>query len=212
MISIFIITFVIGSWMGSVEVKRIREQRRVRARVRALPASVSSVAESTEVRITGIVRALDETLTSPLSGRTCVLFRVRVGAGPMSAFPSRRARMSAPIERFELRPFLLDRGADGVAVIDGDYAELDLPVSRSWELAPTLREQFRAAHGLRDDQLHRCEEIVLASGTPITVIGFAMLDASFAPPTGEVGFRDGAPPRLRLTGSRARPLTISRAS
>ncbi len=113
---------------------------------------------------------------------------------------------------FVLRPFLVDRGADGVVVVDGDAADLDLPSSARTAQRPDLCESARLLFGLHPRAEARFDEILLTPGTEVTVIGLAMLDLPGEPSAHELGFRDAPPPRLRVTGSRAHPLTISRAS
>lgn len=202
----FVLLALAGSMVGGVKIKRVREQRRARARIRALPPS-ARITEGAEVRIRGTVRVLDETLRAPLSGHTCVLYRARiVSAGHLMS----KQRAAQSTESFVMRPFLLDRGAEGTVIVDGDHAELDLPASPRKTYARDRLESFRLLHGLPRGQRLRVDEVILAPGAEVTIVGTAIMDPEPAPPTGEVGFRDGAPLRLRLTGSRARPLTIAR--
>jgi hypothetical protein len=190
--------------------RTVLERRRARRELAARPTLTSNVAEGEVVRVTGIVRVLDETLEAPLSGETCVVVRSRVVAGPNI---TRRA--AAPRESFRMVPFVLER-PEGRVSIEGEHALLDLPPLK---LPPQRglhsderdrRERFLALHGLRPRTGGRAlfSETLVAPGDHITIAGLVMKDP--VPPSAEheLGFRDAAAPSLRLAGNRDHPLVI----
>lgn len=143
--------------------------------------------------MTGTVRALTKMLTAPLSGRACVVYRVKEIDIP------RREELA--ICKFLLE---IDAGGARTVVVDGEAAELDLP----WEPRRTHDDaRVKEFHDLTTWR-GTVREAIVEPGTRITVAGFAMLDV--IAPERETAYRD-ARSRLRITGTRARPLTIRRA-
>ncbi|MCE9571952.1 MAG: hypothetical protein K8W52_02230 [Deltaproteobacteria bacterium] len=70
---------------------------------------------------------------------------------------------------------------------------------------------FLVSQGLPYGSHARAEEVILAPGAVVSIIGLAMLDLPTTASDAETGFRDGPPPTVRITGSRAHPLVIARA-
>ncbi len=178
-----------------------------------------NVVEGEIVRVTGVVRALDEKLVAPLSGTSCVVLRSRVSAG--LGF-TRKARWWR--ETFAMVPFVIER-AEGNVSIEGEHALLDLPpldLPRRFKLTEDQRRRRDAF--LRSHQLPARNwwgeyfyfETVLVPGTTVSVAGLVMkdvagdeLDPALAPVVaGERGFRDGPPTSLRLAGNAEHPLVI----
>ena len=61
--------------------RKLLERRRARRELRAKAPLDAHSPEGQVVRITGSVRVLDDTLTAPLSGLTCVVYRSCVQSG-----------------------------------------------------------------------------------------------------------------------------------
>jgi hypothetical protein len=216
---LFVIAILGGSvsaGIGAVWHRRTREGRLVRRQLRALPEAGPTVSAGTEVRISGIVRALDTPLLAPLSRQPCVLYRARVRAFGGNGSGTSMQRQAPPKlprvgEDFRLQRFLVDRGAAGTVVVDSEAAELALPRTPRRALQADQCSAFQVRHGIHHSFRPVIEEIVLSPGATVTIAGFAMFDVEAPGGSPELGFRDAPPPTLRITGSRAHPLRIARA-
>jgi hypothetical protein len=186
------------------------ERRRARRELEARPVLTAGVAEGEIVRVTGVVRVLDETLEAPLSGQVCVVVRSRVTAGGNLA-----RRAIVPRESFRMVAFVLDR-PEGPVSIEGEHALLDLPplklpAPRGLNSDERIRrERFLALHGLKPRTGGRAlfSETIVEPGARITVAGLVMKDPVPPSTQEELGFRDAAAPALRLAGNRDHPLVI----
>jgi hypothetical protein len=122
-------------------------------------------------------------------------------------------RAFAPKESFEMVPFELVRDGDGSCVaIEGRHALLDLPnlklpAPRTSDLRER-RTRFLLLHGLKTRAGGIFEEVIVEPGTRVTVAGLIMKDVPIGKPDGEFGYRDDAPPSLRVAGDVAHPLVI----
>ncbi len=206
---------VVASLASSVLFKVNRsfwERRRARRALRRVAVLDASATEGTRVRVTGIVRALDRTVTAPLTGRSCVVFRSRV-----STQRGRAGKLDQPMlcESFDIVPFEIELPGDaGRVVILGAAAVLDVaPMKIGW-VTSERRQQLALHVGAppRGTRRQSFEEVVVEPGMQVTVAGVLMKDAGDAPARGaELAYRDAAPAAMLLTGNFEHPLAIGAA-
>lgn len=194
--------------------RQLTRAGRARHQLRRRPVLGPASAEGDHVRVTGVVRLFDRTLTAPLSERTCVAYWTRAsirlstgrGGAPMASKP----------ESVVLVPFLIDRGADGVVLVNGTHALFDVPpVKLTPEDTGARGTWFLALHGLTSQHgvTAGFREVVIEVGMTITVVGVVLKDVALEPPTEEERtFRDAPAPTVQLTGNRKHPLVFGRSS
>ncbi|MBA3454873.1 MAG: hypothetical protein H0T42_17425 [Deltaproteobacteria bacterium] len=207
------VSYVLGALVSAARTAvmalggRLTERWRARYQLSTRPLLSTDSAEGDHVRVTGVVRVLDDTLIAPLSGRTCVAYRAR--ATVHTVRPGTYVLLPKP-DSFVLVPFLIE-GTDHVVLIDGDRAVFDLPLTK---LTGSERQQrFMTLHGYTS-QLGvgaSFREVVVEPGMVVTVAGVLMRDVALAPTVDESTFRAGPPPTLRLSGNREHPLAIGLA-
>jgi hypothetical protein len=183
--------------------RRLVERRRARRELRGRPPLGTTTPEGVAVRVVGIVRALDTTLTAPLSHRACVAYRARVEA-PLGRLVLRGRRY----ETVAVERFAIDRDGATAIIVEASHAVFAL---KPTALAKGLREHqvsFAALHGVQRLKNVYFEEVVVEPGQRVSVAGLMMLDPAEAPADGELGFRDPAAPDVRLTGNRDHPIVI----
>ena len=132
---------------------RLLDQWRARRRLRRCAALTTTSSEGSHVWIIGIVRAIEDTVIAPLSGRECVVVRARASS-----------RELLLVTRFVVE---LD---DTSCVIDGEHLVLDAPNER---LPPSNGERelaFLARHALPRGVASFSEQVV-AAGDLVTVGG-----------------------------------------
>ncbi|HEX5060215.1 MAG TPA: hypothetical protein VFV99_12690 [Kofleriaceae bacterium] len=187
--------------------RKLLERRRARRALREKAPLAASSPEGEVVRVTGSVRVLDQMLTAPLSGRACVVYRSRVQSG--GKLTSRAMR---PRESIAMVPFIIDRGPEGHVLVEGKHVLLDIPplALKRQEMERARREQFFVQHGfvLREIGHAHFEETVVEPLMRVSVAGLMMKDLPTAPASEELGFRDAAPPNLRIAGNVEHPLVI----
>lgn len=187
--------------------RKVIERRRARRELNEKSRLGTTSPEGELVRVTGVVEILDETVEAPLSGRACVVSRSRVL--PIRKLTSHAQR---PKESFAIVPFIIDRGAEGRVLVEGTHALLDLaPLKlKRTKIDPQRRARFLAVHGLvmRDMSRALFDETIVEPGARISVAGLLMKDMPTEPAAEERGFRDSAPPNLRLAGNVEHPLVI----
>lgn len=185
--------------------RKLLERRRARRTLREKPALEASSPDGTEVRVTGTVRILDETLEAPLSGRRCVVYRARVY---QHRGLSGRARV--PLEQLRMVPFVIERDDGTRVTIEGKHVLLDLDPIKKLRADDTRRHQLGFTLGLsvRDLRNARYEEVVVEEGARVALAGLMMKDLAEAPPMGERAFREAPAPALRIAGDAAHPLAI----
>ncbi|MDB4963082.1 MAG: hypothetical protein JWP01_3081 [Myxococcales bacterium] len=164
------------------------------------------------MRVVGVVRAFEQTLVAPISGRTCVAYRSRVsvtvsprphGAPPLALSPKAESLLIAP--------FLIDRGAEGTVIVDGDQARFDLKPLELTAADAERKRSFLARHGYSSQgpvSGGSFTEVVLEPGMTIAVSGAMMRDVALAPPASDLAFREAPPATIRLTGNHEHPLVI----
>lgn len=201
---------IVAAVLGSAALaagKRVVERRRARRALRERPVLDAATPEGSEVRVTGVVRALDETLEAPLSGRSCVVYRSRI-------YLRRRFGATAVDANESLRmvTFALERPDGSLVTIDGKHVMLDLdPLKQKYDPARSNRLGLLLGLSIRSLRGAKYEEVIVEHGMRVSIAGLMMKDLSDAPPTGESAFRDAAPPALRIAGDAAHPLAISAA-
>lgn len=198
-----VIMFVGSAAIGAG--RRILERRRARTELREKPLLTTSSPEGAWVRVTGVVRLVDDrSLIAPLSRKPCVVYRSRVTVG--QAITRRALR---PVEELVMVPFAIDRGAEGMVAIEGEHALLDLPRVRL-RTTEQVRREFAWTQGIpyRDVARAQFEETVVMPGQRVSVAGLVMKDPAAAPARDELGFRDAPPPELRLAGNVEHPIVI----
>ncbi len=183
--------------------RKIIERRRARRVLRERPELAASSPEGSEVRVTGIVRLLEDTLEAPLSGRPCVVVRSRIYAKRLSHVTFN------PYETLRMVTFVVERADGSQVTVDGKHVLLDLdPIKVPRNDA--RRTQLALALGvtLKEQRGARFEEILVEAGMRVSIAGLMMKDVVDAPPTSELAFRDTVAPELRIAGDAAHPLVV----
>ena len=194
---------------GRIRVDRSDAQAsRETSRTARAPGSTvlgTETSEGTVVRVTGIVRIADQTLSSPIAGMPCVVFRSRVMT---SGGLVRRA--FKPQESFAMVPFMLERSGSPAVAIEGSHALLDLP---NHKLPPphsatehARRDSFLTAHGLSTQSDGIFEEIIVEAGMRVSIAGLMVKD--LREPDADALYRDGPAVVPRLVGDATHPLVI----
>jgi hypothetical protein len=167
---------------------------------RRLASGRDAIGDHEVVTLSGTVRAPATALTSPLSNRACVAYRIIATA--------RTSPRSPAVQVFEKRaftPFELELAASRTVTVDGDAAELEtrtspvIPRNLDRELALLAGTEVEADLGTIS-----FEEAIVEVGARIRVHGMTVVETA----TG--GYRDGGT-RIRLVAHDAHPLTIGGA-
>jgi len=190
----------------------------VRRELRKAPLRrIADLAEGERARIVGGVKPFERTLTSPLSGRPCVLYTVLVQRRVQSG---KNSRWKTVIDDQQGVPFIVDDDS-GRAIVDPTNARISLETdtrTRSGTFDdPTPAEQaYLASHGVSGqgwvfNNTMRYIEAVVEEHEVIAVLGAGVRepDPDARPSGGE--YRSEMPTRLRLTSSAQHPLVISDA-
>lgn len=190
--------------MSLSSLRHFVERRRARRALRVSPPLDASSREGAIVRVSGIVRPVDEPLEAPLSGLPCVLARSRI-----RSVASYNYQPTNQPKTLRIRPFVLVcDGAPDVRV-EASHAVLDLEPLRTLRVTAARRDQFLLLHGLmREEQASGFEETLVMPGQRITVAGALVRDAPAAPTADPRGFRDDQSPELVLVGDAAHPIAI----
>lgn len=181
--------------------RRMHERWLGRWRLRYHDLLDADAREGDLVFVGGIVRALDETLVAPLSGRTCVAYRSRVSA---RTFVSGKTEH----ETMQIRPFVIERdGGEGPILVDSERAIFVLAAEKLSPRNPEREASFLARHAIKSAS-PRFSEVLVPLGAHVYVGATLVLVPPEEPPGGERGFRDPPPPEPQLVGSREAPLLI----
>jgi hypothetical protein len=187
-------------------VRRRLIARRLR---RAKTHPIAALPENTSARVVGTAQALHEILTSPITGRACVYYDVKVvdESHATKRWPSIRERRGVP--------FVLVDGNARV-VVDPYHVELALDFDvhhtagtsdkHTAAEAALLARHGRAGRGWILNKGLRYEEAVIAIGETIEVLGTAIreMDPEAALPR----YRDPQT-RMVLSGTQRCPVVIS---
>jgi hypothetical protein len=196
------VSMVVG-WLFSTE-------RRLKGELRAAPVwPIGELPENTRGRVVGQAQPLDGVIHSPLTGRACVCYVVEVTDTSKGS--------KTLIRESDGVPFLLV-DPSGRAIIDPRIAGVALTIdinttSGTFNDATREEEAFLAKHGrtskswLFNKDLEYTEGVIEV-GETVAVLGSGVREPDpQAMPT--EGYRGQPVTRLRLTGSRRHPLTIS---
>ena len=209
-----IATFVVLSLAGSGLLAANRgfwERRRARRALRRVDELDARTAEGDRVRVGGTVRALDHTLTSPLSERTCVVYRARIsGASAVSTSPRDRRRAAPSPDATGIVPFEVELASGDRVLIESTHALLDLRPVNLKTVGSERRERFALSQGVSVRYSVRAsfQEVIVIPGAHVTITGLLMKDASAAPPSDELAFRAVPPAKQILTGNFDHPIAI----
>jgi hypothetical protein len=195
---------------GSIAVaagRKLVERRRARRALRERAPLDESSPDGSEVRVTGIVRVLDETLEAPLSGITCVVHRSCMA--PVEGFVL-WARVQKPLEQIRMVPFALELPDKSRVIVDSRHALLDLDPIKKLRADETRRQQLGLTLGIavRAQRASQLEETVVTAGMRVTVGGLVMKDIADAPTAEERTFREAQQAQLRIAGDAAHPIAI----
>lgn len=181
--------------------ERFERWRARRALRRFAPLEPSSP-EGAAVRISGVVRVHDETVTAPLSGIEGVIVRTSVRGA--SRFKGNNP--GANHNLLVCKPFVVEVDEQSRAIVDGGHVVLGIPRVDIAAVGIDRKEAYLARTALRWPAAFH--ETVLVPGAHITVGGVLMRDVEYQPPTDERVFREQLPPGLRLVGGPDHPLVI----
>ncbi len=170
---------------------------------------IAEVADASDVRIEGIVEALDGTREAPVSGDRCVYYehvaRAAEGSGHVGGLPSIAARVMH--QAANGLPFVV-RDSTGYAIVDPEGATALLRVHRRAEQGDSrsFLERLDPVSAARVGLRHT--EYLLRPGDRVVVIGRAVREPDPDPRTTSGTYRDGPANRLRFTHSAQFPLHL----
>jgi hypothetical protein len=163
--------------------------------------AVAALAEGAPAKIRGVAAAREPLVTSPVSGRACIGYRItieRVGHG------------ASPVVRREAWPSFFVTDETGTAAVEGPFAILLDPDDGGWaDLPPpvyALLEEAKVPVTGRFGRVEefRFEETLLQVGDRVGVVGRPSLEID---PAGRASLRE--PPQLFvLRGSEQEPVGI----
>lgn len=155
--------------------------RRWRA-LRGVPVLTGSSADGAVVQATGIARpaTTEDVIVPPLAGVPCVVAWTKFFTGATND----KHNPLLQIERMVIKAFVLETARLRV-LVDASHVELLFPIAISG----------------------RMQEVSIAAGSTITVIGNVLRDG-IERPTGELVFRD-TQPAYKLVGNKAHPVVIT---
>lgn len=195
------VAVLFGSGLGRLAWEAPRLSRRHRA-VKRWP--IGEAPEGEIGRLRGRVRALDESLTSPVSGRRCVYYAVVI-QGTMEC-----------VTQCKSVPFVVE-DPSGRAIIEPANGTVALTFDRRETLLsnsprpPALLGQSGVEHrGLFGTGPLRLLEGVVEIGQHVEVVGVGIREAN-RELSAEAGYRGAPPTSLHVTNSSQAPLTISTA-
>jgi hypothetical protein len=158
--------------------------------------------DGSQVKVTGTVKVREhgERFVSPLSDTRCVVQRLRVlvrrGQDP-------RGKL---IEDFKIMPFVVESDGERY-LVDAEHALLDIsPMPLSRAVQPRKNQLLTAlGHETANSMKSDFEETIVELGKLVTVAGTLAKQA----PTPEqaAAYRD-TDPKLRITGTKERPIAI----
>ena len=195
--------------MGLVEfLSSVRADRKIKKLLRhAAPYSLAAFPEATFGRVIGTVQPhRSRVLEAPLSGRLCAYYSIAVRAHVVS-WRTRREPYTTIAEEQEAVPFELHADGDR-AVIDPKDAWISSGFDhKSDDLFDPRVQRLIGRMGIVVAPL-LIQEAVLELDERIAVFGAAVREPDPGSVSGEAGYRDGVPLRLRFTGTAKFPLVI----
>jgi hypothetical protein len=156
------------------------------------PTAIAALQEGEPAKIQGAVAAREPLLTSPVSGRACVGYRISIRKG-----------QTLVVRREEWPPFLVADDT-GTAAVEGPFSILLDPDDGAWANLPASVYTLLEEANVPLDKEFRFQETLLEPGDRVSVVGRPSLEID---PAGRGSFR--APPRLYvLRGSEAEPIAV----
>jgi len=198
------VALLLFSFVGRSIVRRYRDWWLLRRLRRETARPVATLPEGQEVKVVGRARALDETLTAPLSGRACVYYEAKARTTSCSGRDE-----GFPDECREARgvPFVIDDGS-AQAVVDPTGAVVLLEVDHRSEDRTAQNEALLHRHGLTFDE--RCTyefaEAVIEIGETVAVSAVAAREPNGR---GTGGAYRLAPTTVRLLRTPQTPVVVS---
>ncbi len=187
-----------------------KRQALMRRLKQAKPWSIGELPEDTLGKIVGHARPVAETLTAPISGRSCVFYEV-------SVVQDHGKSSSTIIHELQGVPFYLEDGT-GRAIVDPRGAEVVLEQdfstsSGTLDDATPVETAFLQRHGKEPkgwvfNKSLRYRESIIGIGESVAVLGAGVREPDpDAPPSQD--YRGAMPTRLRLSNAREHKLVIS---
>jgi len=187
---------IFWSWFSS-------SRQWIRRKLARLPrSSLGVLQENTLARVIGTVKRLEHTVVAPISGETCVFYKIQVDfKGP--------AGWKTVIQEAHGTPFLIEDDT-AYAIIDPLAANITTHHLRFFpaDRPDPFLDRFLARHRIRHKHALRCHEMRIELGATITVLGSGIgeRDPLAAQPE---GYRAERTTCLRFSGSKKYPLVIS---
>jgi len=208
-----IMVIAIGSFLGLIGYfswRNSEPEKIKRALRKAARWPIAELPENTHGRIVGRARAVEKTLTSPLTGRTCVYYVVQVNKGDGKA-KEMLFRESKGV------PFMIEDDT-GRALVDPSDSQITLEFDRAtasgyFDPATPVEQALLERYGIASkgwvfNKVLDYSESVIEIGETVAVLGSGIREPD---PDAEpnAAYRGEAPTRLRLTSSARYPLVIS---
>jgi hypothetical protein len=171
---------------------------------------VAGLVDGLRFRVAGVARRSGREVTSPLTGRRCIGYRLVIEE------PGDDVGLQLALVREDCAPFeLVDEGA--VASVEGPFLfglEVDSSSNVPMDLPEELQSALEKAGRERSDgwggvQKYRCREALLEDGDHITVLGRASL---IVDPRGERDTSRAQPILRVIRGSSEEPTVLADAA
>jgi hypothetical protein len=182
-----------------IEAPRVRgpSRREIERRERT---AIAALREGEPAKVQGVVAAREALMTSPISGRTCVGYRITIHQGREAS----TAEHGVLVVRREAWPSFLVSDDTGSAVADGPFSILLAPYDSAWANLPTSVYALLEEAGVPLDKEFQFQETLLEPGDHVSVVGRPSLEID---PAGRSSLRE--PPRLYvLRGSDEEPVAV----
>ena len=207
-----------GGTMMDLGARFFPESPRAKQRLRRAPRRmIDAFKEGEAAKIVGTLSYLGEPLRTPLTGRACACYEILVEE--YSAMGG-TGSWEVVIREFKGQAFML-RDETGLAIVSPEGAELVITLDSQTKSGtfyePTVREtNFLKSHGRKGkgwvfNKTLRYREGILEEGESVAVLGQGVNEPDPDGADQVSGYRQGPPMRLRLGGSKKRPLVISDA-
>ena len=178
-------------------------------------SELANVSEHEAAKVVGMLAYIGEPLISPLTGRSCAYFDIRV---EQYVSFNGQTDWTTIIHESKGQNFILEDGTDHV-IVDPTGAKVGITVDSHTESKtfddPTDRERSYLASQEKDgeswnlDKTTRYREGILEAGELVAVLGRGVREPDPEGVAKADGFRATPPMRLRMRGSQNVPLVIS---
>jgi hypothetical protein len=161
--------------------------------------AIAALREAEPVRIRGVAAAREPLVTSPVSGRACIGYRITIHKGPEGS----TVHGVLAVKREHWPSFLVEDDT-GKAAVQGPFSILLDPDDGAWANLPASVYALLEEANVPLDKEFRFQETLLEPGDRVSVVGRPSLEIDAA---GRGSFRE--PPRLFvLRGSEADPVVV----